>query len=929
MRFFAAFWVFCWSLPAFAGVTLVPTAPLLADGATQATVRLYVDGTQYPKVKIKSDAGKVGPAVPAADGTVTFPFTPSRVASPGVAALTVNVAGVDTVVNVPVIPAFSGTLQVTFDPPVLSSTGSATVKITPSTGSPVSADRRRFLLSASLGTVDAPVPSGSGSWIARYTPPKGLTTPTMVVFSAADAAAPNDVTGWAALPVSVKRSVSFDGPTGSNALLEVGDRTYGPFPVAPTGKVAFDVETDPRYPKGSLTLVDAVGAKTVKDVDLPAVGATQLAFLTVTPAVPAAGSLRIRVLELAPGGREKTDGAVKLSVSGGTISEAKYTNGAWEAVFSATGSPGDVTVTAEADGAKATRTLKVLPGVGVVTLTSDPAEIAATGTSVKVTARVKDSTGKAMVGRAPGFVVVAGGTISGTPKDNGDGSYTVTVNVTKGANLLRVAAAPAVTASGAGPVRLVAWPSSSLVAANGTDQVVVNVVAVDPYGLPVPDVDLALGVPLGDGSIAPTAKIGANGVARVSYKAGNKPGLGSVRIEGAGLVTEIPVFQGSATVSAAVPPGGPPDMDALLARWQSASPELTIVRTGTAPLSGPPATVQLSTVPPYTTPGAAILVTVRVLDASGKGVPSQKLSITPSVGAAGAVTDNHDGTFVFPLQLPAGTDGPVTLTVGAGGISGSTTLPKLADAGAVAQSAPRTTGGGTSAPGSGRAPPPPSDQAKLRLGAGLLNPHGSFQQSGNGGSQLIGDASFATPGMGFVGVGGDVLYWPVNASFGAIGLDARANVTLQHFTALEKDFWNPAANVIAGAQYRRTKGALSFQGELGAHFLTGVLFRYADAALSEPKLLSFPKVGARLGAAGTLETGKSYATLELAETFVPFPVDTHASLFYEYDFQDNLGARLGVAWDLRSMKYATDDGEGEARMLENTLTANLGVGFTF
>ena len=42
-----------------------------------------VEGSTYPKVRIKSEAGKVGPVVSGADGIVTFPFTPERVTATG------------------------------------------------------------------------------------------------------------------------------------------------------------------------------------------------------------------------------------------------------------------------------------------------------------------------------------------------------------------------------------------------------------------------------------------------------------------------------------------------------------------------------------------------------------------------------------------------------------------------------------------------------------------------------------------------------------------------------------------------------------------------------------------------------------------------------------------------------------------------------
>ena len=139
----------------------------------------------------------------------------------------------------------------------------------------------------------------------------------------------------------------------------------------------------------------------------------------------------------------------------------------------------------------------------------------------------------------------------------------------------------------------------------------------------MPGVELRLSVPRGDGSVPATVKTDAHGMARVTFKAGKTEGMSGLRAEAAGFVGEAPVFQRVA-VLAAPPPGGSPEYDAVLARWRQAAPTLTIERQGAAPAAGPPAAIQLTTVPPYTTPGAAILVQVRVTDGAGTGVRGLK-----------------------------------------------------------------------------------------------------------------------------------------------------------------------------------------------------------------------------------------------------------------------------------------------------------------
>lgn len=935
MRFLAAFLLLIGVLPALAAdvVVLVPTPPLVADGTTTATVRLYVDGTSYPKVKVKSEAGKVGPVVSGADGVVTFPFTPERAQATGKATLVVTYGSAgDVSVDVPIIPPLSGSLDVSFDPPLASATGSTTVKITPSSGSPITNEQRRFLLTASLGTVGPVAPTGSGTWIARYTPPKGMASPANVVFTAADAAAPDTIVGHGVLPVTLKRSVGFDAPAGTNNLLAVGGRTYGPLPASPSGKVAFELEVDPRYPTGTLTTVAPGGAKTDKSVPMTDAGKSQPAFLTMGPVVLTGGTARVRVAVFGPDGREKGDATVKITASTGTVGEVRYTDGAYEATYNTPAAATDATLSAEVDGVKVDRKVKVIAAPGSITLVAEPAEIPATGSSVKVTARLKDAMGVALKGKTPTFTVISGGTVSGTPRDNGDGSYTVTVTVSKGSNLLRVAAAPQATDTGTSATRLVAWLSSPTLAANGVDSTTLTVLALTPYGTPKPDVALTLGVPRGDGSVAASASTGPTGLARVTYKAGKTAGLGSIHIEGAGLVTDVPVVQAAGPQAPSAPAGGPPDVESALARWSTSAPELAIIRAGTAPLSGPPATVQISTVPPYTTPGAAIQVTVRVADTTGKGVSGQKVAVTAAPATVGAITDNHDGSYVLAVQLPAGTDGPFAISAGVGAITGTVTLPTLANAATAMQRPAGSGGGATKATGGnaggGQAPGAPSDQAKLRVGVLLSNSRGSYEQSGNAGGQLLGEATYEAPGAGFFGLDASMLYWPLVADWGSIGVDAHLDGQLELFNVLDGNYVNLQRDAWGGLRYRYTAGPVSAVGGLDVHYTTGVLFRYADDTLTDAMLLNFPLIGGRLSVGGALEVGRSYAVIELAETFVPYPVDTHAEATYEYDFGAQ-GVRVGLGWDHRSMSFETEAGDGEADVKQTQISVTAGVGFKF
>ena len=319
----------------------------------------------------------------------------------------------------------------------------------------------------------------------------------------------------------------------------------------------------------------------------------------------------------------------------------------------------------------------------------------------------------------------------------------------------------------------------------------------------------------------------------------------------------------------------------------------------------------------------------------------QKLNISSSLGTVGAITDNGDGSYAVPVQLPPGQDGPITLTGAVGNAQGSIVLPTLANVGAAATAATPTATGpvGTSAVAGGTQKAPkvkapkslagPSGQPWGRLSASLATiPHvyrlessGDYDvpdeasfENGN----LFGGGLFGAPGLDLRGV-----LWPGDAK---LGVDARFRGYIDVVEVGGENYSNFGWDFHAGARYRgEFKPNLWWYGAAGVGHVTGLIFRYADDLKSEAELLGKGLWGARLGGGMIVGLNPLYLDVQLTELFAPFPVDTGVGLGLEFDLPNGIAPRLGMDLDFRSMKFAVGDETVKVKDQEHAIT--LGCSF--
>ncbi len=577
------------------GLLLLPPGPILADGET--VTRIQVWGPMIgpdSKVKAKGSGLKVV-EISAAPGLLTLSLTASEQTAPANASLHVSVKGAggeaEADLGLSLVPPPDQPLPLSFEP-ALARAGvdaSVLVRVRVPPG-PQAAASRRLLLTASVGTVDAVTPSADGSFVARWTPPPKPDRSRIVVFTAADAAAPDTAVGVGLLPLVVKRSVTVDAPAGSSNLLVLGDRSYGPVPASPAGTVAFDVEVNPTAP--SATLRSTIqGATTDKPVDLAYGEAPAWSFLPL-PAVALADPSTPFLVGLAVVGAD--GGPWKGSLPSLTANQGQIgpvtageLAGVYRALYTPSPAPGPVTFAAKLDSMELSRTVALAARLPTLSVTTTPTSLEPGKKEVVITALLKDANGTSVPG-APPDILVDGLEKVGKPIDNKDGTYRLNTKVKASAGQALVLAEPNMKASAEGPARLVAWTADASVEPGHVDYLVVA--AVDRFGNPIANLPLSFSVPVGDGSLSPSGKTDGKGLAWVAYTAGSRLGPVTLRVQGAGLQDELALFQGAA-------PAGLLPPDALEARWRAA--------VGLAVLDGPKAAVPVAVAAPAGSPSTS------------------------------------------------------------------------------------------------------------------------------------------------------------------------------------------------------------------------------------------------------------------------------------------------------------------------------------
>lgn len=909
-----------------ASLTVLPMPPVEADGNTPVQVQVYAPGVvPGDRIRVRPSQGVVGNAAIPAPDMVIFEYTPVTAFSEGEARVRVQIRGkVDEDIQVPVVPPAAGELSVSFEPQTWTGGTKGTVELTIQAEGPhpLPLSARSVLVSASSGTVGAVTQNDDGTWSAKWTASTSLKDPQHVIFTATDATAPSQVVGYGAMPILVKRTQKVKAAAGSQNVLVIGTEQYGPTTAGPDG-VAVDALFDPRVETATLQSVDEMGNRSDTQVDLELGSKPVLAMAPVPKIMPTGHGFRVHVLVLEGNGKPWRGAAPTMNgASGESLGEGWYR---FEA--STEDSPGslklEVGIEGE-EGLSASHTVTTVDAVPTLSLSSDPAALKEKARDFKVTAHLKSADGGALTKRKVRFDVQGASALGGT-RDNGDGTYTQKYRLSSKADQAVIQAAPTFKPTGLPARHLVLWTDKAVIPADGEATVTLTVVALDATGVPVPNATVKLSTPMGSAAMKPEVKTDKYGVAKVQVKSSPNPGIVSLQADVNGVVgrTLLTTHTPGAEVPG-VETGGSAADRARVARWQQTLVSLKIGRVGAD--VGPPAALTLSSVPAYTTPGAAVLVTVKVVDAQGKAVVDQPPGIQASIGSVGAVMNNGDGSYNVPVQLPAGTDGPLTVTATAAGATGSTSLPTLAG-----MSEEAADDGGRD-PKPGKEPKDPKvpgafvGHARVMLG-GMHTSYSSVRDNTDGNGRVPSEVAYAKrpiPGavLQIDGHGGPK---------GMVGFDVglyTGSYTLKVESLEFRDTFLPAhAALTVGA----VKGSAYLFGGIGVGSVDTPVFRYNED-LSDVGVFDRRLTGARLSAGAQVDQESFAFRFNLAETFAPAPVLTELGAFFDVPISGPLSFSGGYQLHLQHARLAvppSGDGSDYAKVRIRQGALSFGVGYSF
>ena len=577
------------SAPVFDGlfVELLPVGDLPGDGATTVALHLLTldpQGQPLPGVvlKTKLSEGTLAPAVQVEPGLLRLDLTPPQVDA--TQTITLELKGKSETKE-----SFKRSFTFTVQPPVsqrvevgaspaelvLKEGATATLSVTFTGGSPQYREGARLQLRSNTGAIENLTALGDGAYTALFRAPTS-DIPQVAVITAVDGRDPTRTYGHVTLPLTAPKELAVTAAPGSNVMVRVGDREFGPVPTDRRGKATVPVVIPPGTQEGTLiTLKDNAREERGLDLDVPPTPRIALfGHYADLPGDPGVG-LPVRVAVSRADGTPDPAAQLQLQAEGARLTGLTHEGaGVYRAELDPTPSGGVVETVLIAQLAGADETpvelpLRLMPvRPTALRVTPSPAVLGPDDTGFTLDLRLSDANGGGLAGRAIDFQG-AGARLSAALEDRGDGTYLASFSrMGKGpAEVLTTAKAPA----SKNPVRQVlALPTVDRLPPDGLSSTVLTLVAVDEFGYPVADVPLRLTMLRGDGKLPVKVSTGPTGIAQVQYTAGREIGLVKLMVEAGDRATQVGLLQLPPELAPGlhIPFSGTPAESALESSWR-------------------------------------------------------------------------------------------------------------------------------------------------------------------------------------------------------------------------------------------------------------------------------------------------------------------------------------------------------------------------
>lgn len=947
-------------LPVSGLAEVLPAPALTGDGRTQAELHMVLrtaSGAPILGAKLRGTAssGQVADVVELSDGLYRIRYTPPEVASK--TSVTITVKGRTTELGpveasraFDVMPAPDGRIGIALGAPamVLGQDAETSVSFTLPTRGGAMPSVDDLIVRVTSGQVTKAVSVGGGRFAARFVPPS-VNYPHLAVITVVDRRNPSRVWGTAAIALQGKVDYPVSAPAGSNVVLRLGDRDFGPVTADASGRASVPIIVPPGMHEA--TQIVAQGSNVTESVlDLRVPEAGRVGLFELPTSVPSDARVGVPVLLAVyePSGAPDLDAEVLMSATAGRVSDARHAGGG---VYLATYTPPDgrtemaATIQANVTGTAALgddAEITLIPAMPAsLVLTPEPGELAPGGTGLKVFASLAGSDGAGLPGRALRFRA-AGATQKGTVVDLKGGDYRADFSAEGNTDVLvRTIALSSPSRNALDQVVLL--PSFGAVPPGGS--AIVTVVTTDAFGYAVPH--MAVNLVATGGEVPATVTTDASGIAEVVYVGDDTPGLATIQATSGQASGAVSFFRADLDPGVFLPASGTLASRTAATAWRAAQGAVYVEREGglDAPIgvidlpvaAASAGGIAVAAEPSVVAPGGSVSLDMRVTDDNGMGVDGSDIEIFATGGArVQAVESLGDGQYRAVVFVPTDAADTIKLNVVVDGGTASSVIEVPVSADAV-----MVTDGPVPDEVVDTAPVATVDRPNLRVRASFLLSTYTYEQSPG-----VQSGTLLPTALGWGGErGGAPTPLGVEANlrgflpmFRYLGLDA--NFRYSRYDVESASFSEPAvdnlfalrADLVARAPIAVKANEVSIGARVGFRYDDFITFR----GCTDPGCVVSYEPLAVPGLNTGLELGAEFWHMYLiAKGDVGFGYGT---AFYAANADLNLGWNItrhvlidlgfGYQWRNASMEGA-DSGILRGELSDQQIMGTVGAGFSF